>query len=62
MVEFVYEQLGTKGTRHAEDQNAHDMILTAAVDGKMEEDKLINAVAKLFGVPWTAVKRAVLRR
>jgi hypothetical protein len=62
LVEFTCEQLSTKGTRHAEDQNAHDVILTAAVDGRMDKDRLIRTVSKLFGVPWAAVKRAVLRR
>ena len=40
----------------------HDAILTAVVDGKMMEDKLILAVSKFLGVAWAAVKRAVERR
>ena len=62
VVTFLKNHLSTKGTRHAEDQNVHDAILTALVDEKMVEDKLINAVAKLVGARWEAIKRAVLRR
>jgi hypothetical protein len=59
---FFANHLRTKGTRHAEDQNVHDAILTAFVDEKMLEDKLINAVANLLGARWHAVKDAVERR
>ena len=62
LIAFLGDHLRTKGTRHAEDQNTHDAILTALVDAQMAEDKLITAVARLLGVRWEAVKRAVLRR
>ena len=62
MVAFVSNRLGTKGTRHGEDQNIHDALLAAAVDGKMVADRQISAMANLFGVPWAAIKCAVVRR
>jgi hypothetical protein len=62
VVDLLGDKLATSGTRHAADQNLHDGILTALVDPQMEEDKLINPIAKLFGVSWHAVKRAVERR
>ena len=62
IIKLLRERLGTAGTRHAADQNLHDGILTALVDPAMEQDRLIEPVAKLFGVNWHAVKRAVERR
>ena len=62
VVSFIYTHFSTEGTRHAEDQNAHDVILTAVVDGMLEKDRLIDAFAKMLGVSWAAVKRAILRR
>jgi len=64
IIKFLTDHLPSKGsgTRHAGDQNIHDAILTALVDENMVEDRLISRVAKLLGVRWEAVKRAVLRR
>ena len=62
VTDFFGGHLGSKGTRHAENQNVHDALLTAVVDGKMKEDRLILAVSKLFGAGWRAVEAAVLRR
>jgi hypothetical protein len=61
-VAFLTGHLRTKGTRHAEDQNIHDALLTAMVDGSMIKDELINAVATFLGQRWHAVKDAVIRR
>ena len=33
LIAFLGDHLRTKGTRHAEDQNIHDAVLTALVDG-----------------------------
>ena len=57
--DFFRRHLRTKGTRYAEDQNVHDALLTAVVDGKMREDRLIEAVAKVFGARWPAVAAAI---
>ena len=57
---FLGTHLSTKGTRHAEDQNVHNALLVALVDGEMLKDRLISAVAKLLGVRWEAVKCARL--
>ena len=64
IIKFLADHLPSQGsdTRHAGDQNIHDAILTALVDENMVEDRLISRVAKLLGVRWEAVKRAVLRR
>ena len=62
VTDFFGGHLGSKGTRHAEDQNVLDALLTAVVDGDMLKDRLIDAVAKLLGANWHAVKRAVLTR
>ena len=62
LVTFVSDRLGTEGTRHGEDQNVHNAILTAVMDGKMLEDKLIAAVAKMLDVAWAVAKRAIERR
>ena len=62
LVSFIKSHLRTRGTRHAEDQNVLNALLVAVVDSNVIEDKLINAVAKVFDVRWEAVKRAVLRR
>lgn len=62
VLDFFYNHLRSKGTRHAEDQNIRDAILAALVDEQMVEDKMINAVATLLGVRWEAVKLAVLCR
>ena len=62
LVRFLTEHLSTKGTRHAEDQNIHDALLTAMVDGAMIEDELINAVATLLGQRWHSIRNAIARR
>eukprot|EP00966_Prymnesium_polylepis_P208386 4827467-Prymnesium_polylepis.1 len=54
VISFFSRHLKATGTRHAADQNIHDALLTALVDEKMQEDRLITAVAKLFGVRWHA--------
>ena len=42
IIKFLTDHLPSQGsgTRHAGDQNIHDAILTALVDGKMAEDRL----------------------
>jgi hypothetical protein len=62
LIEFIRGHLSTTGTRHAEDQNVLDALLTAVVDGEMINDRLVTAVAKLIGARWEAVRRAVLTR
>ena len=61
-IRFLNQRLSASGTRHAEDQNVLDALLTAHVDGDMIQDRLINAVANMFGARWHAIKRAVLTR
>ena len=61
-IDFIRENLSATGTRHAEDQNVLDALLTAVVDVDMIKDRLISAVAKLIGARWEAVKSAVLTR
>ena len=62
VVDFMAKHLPTKGTRHGEDQNIYNALLVALVDGSMVDDKLISAVAKVFGARWHAVKAAVVTR
>ena len=62
LIDFIRGHLSATGTRHAEDQNVLDALLTAVVDGEMINDRLVTAVAKLIGARWEAVKRAVLTR
>jgi hypothetical protein len=62
IIDFFANHLATKGTRYAEDQNLHNGLLTAMVDGGMAEENLILAVAKRLGRRWDAVKAAILRR
>lgn len=62
IIGFLGNQLRKKGTRSIDDQNIHNAILTAAVDGSMMKENKINAVATRLGQRWEAVKSAVLRR
>lgn len=62
LISFLSEHLDTTGTRHTADQNIHDALLVAIVDGDMIEDRMINALAEMLGVRWHAIKRAVLTR
>jgi hypothetical protein len=50
MIDFVSNHLSTKGTRHADDQTIHDALLTALVDERMLEDRLINTIARQLDV------------
>ena len=59
---FFSDHFGTMGTRHGEDQNVVDAVLTMLVDKDMVEDRLIKAAAELIGQRWHTIKAAVVRR
>ena len=62
LISFLGSHLKTRGTRHAEDQNIFEAVLTMIVDAEMVEDEFIKGVSDFLGVLWHAVKKAAIRR